>query len=281
VLATVEKHAGTYATTEAPGLADLLLSRLQGKKAGESVDISELYSVGYETSAAKAHQVALGQGRAGGYAYMGAFLGQSGAAPQDMVVEAGQGIVSGSFGDISLALGGYAAVRGLAGAFGGFGRELATAQSGAGIYPASLQERLAAFKAWRARGGELEDFRRFMGAHTPKARGATLYHDPAQLRFGRWARSVDSPHGNSALSPRTAYLYRLEDAVTGERLKYGITDDPLGRYPASFMRDKRMVVVGQGRRGRMLPTERGMVEIDPGPLNRERWAGKRLEDLEP
>ena len=100
-------------------------------------------------------------------------------------------------------------------------------------------------------------------------------------RAPRWARAVDSLNGNSALSPRMAYLYRLEQAATGQRLKYGITDDPFGRYPASFMRDKRMVIVDQGRRSHMLPAERGMVEIDPGPLNREPWAGKRLEDLEP
>lgn len=78
-----------------------------------------------------------------------------------------------------------------------------------GIYPASLQQRLAAYKAWRAQGGQRANFRRFVAAHTPKARGTTLYHDNAQLRFGRWARSVDSPHGNSAFSPKTAYLYRL------------------------------------------------------------------------
>jgi RHS repeat-associated protein len=282
VLAAVEQHVGNYAASEAPWLMDALLGRLQGAKAGATFDVSEIYSTAYAVSAVKAHGIALHEGAAGGYAYMGAMLGQSGAAPADLVTDAGFGIANAGANDVMLALGGYAAVRGLAGALTGLGREAAASvPKGAGIYPAPLEQRLAAFKAWRARGGDLENFPRFVGAHTPKARGVTLYHDPAQLRFGRWARSVDSMHGNAALSPRTAYLYRLEQLATGQRLKYGITDDPFGRYPVGFMRDKRMVIVDQGRRSQMLPAERGMVEVDPGPLNREPWAGKRLEDLEP
>ena len=154
--------------------------------------------------------------------------------------------------------------------------------AGSGIYRAPLAERLAAFKEWRAGGGT--EFRRFQGAHTPNARGSTLYHDPKQLGFRRWAQRVDSPHGNSSLSQVPAYLYRLWQRLpsgeTGEFLKWGVTDDPSGRYPGAFMRDKVMTLEGVGARRGILRTERGMTEIDPGPLNREPWAGRRLQDLE-
>lgn len=144
-----------------------------------------------------------------------------------------------------------------------------------GIYPSSLADRLAAFRTWRSRGGT--EFNRFRGAHTPAARGETLYHDPNVLQFGRWAQRVDSPHGNSALSSKLTFLYRLEVSATGQHLKWGITDDPFGRYPANFLRDKRMILENQGRRIEMLRIERRLIEISPGPLNREPWAGALLE----
>jgi hypothetical protein len=85
-------------------------------------------------------------------------------------------------------------------------------------------------------------------------------------------------HGNSALSQKTAYLYRLEDANTGAHLKWGITDDPspYGRYTSEFLEGKRMIFEDQGPRSLMLQIERDMVEIDPGPLNNEPWAGRGL-----
>ena len=82
-------------------------------------------------------------------------------------------------------------------------------------------------------------------------------------------------HGNSLSSPRTAYLYRLEDAE-GNLLKWGVTQDMAKRYPQSFMDDKLMQEVGRGTRADMIRLERGLVETQPGPLNFERWAGARL-----
>ena len=128
VLAAVEQHVGTYAASEAPWLVDALLGRLQGAKAGATVDVSEVYSAAYAVSAAKAYQVAAHEGAAGGYAYMGAMLGQRGAAPADLVTDAGFGIANAGVNDVMLALGGYTAIRGLAGAAVGFGREVAAAR---------------------------------------------------------------------------------------------------------------------------------------------------------
>ena len=75
VLAAVEQHVGNYAASEAPWLVDALLGRLQGAKAGATVDVSETYSAAYAVSAVKAHRLALHEGAAGSYAYMGAMLG--------------------------------------------------------------------------------------------------------------------------------------------------------------------------------------------------------------
>jgi hypothetical protein len=61
-------------------------------------------------------------------------------------------------------------------------------------------------------------------------------------------------------------------------LKWGITDDPspFGRYTSDFLKDKVMYIEDQGPRSLMLQIERNMVEIDPGLLNNEPWAGKGL-----
>ena len=82
-------------------------------------------------------------------------------------------------------------------------------------------------------------------------------------------------HGNSLSSTRTAYLYRLEDAE-GNLLKWGITQDMSKRYPKSFLEDKVLRPWASGTREDMIRLERGLVETQPGPLNRERWAGSRL-----
>ena len=87
--------------------------------------------------------------------------------------------------------------------------------------------------------------------------------------------AVEPIHGNSLASPRTAYLYRLEDAE-GNFLKWGVTQDMAKRYPKSFMEDKLMRPWGSGSRADMIRVERGLVETQPGPLNFERWAGRRL-----
>lgn len=100
----------------------------------------------------------------------------------------------------------------------------------------------------------------------------------------RWQRAAADPagsalHGNAAASPKTAYLYRLEDALTGEHLKWGITDrvGGVGRYAKGFLRGKQLIIEDMGPRRLMLQIERDLVELDPGPLNREPWAGAGLK----
>ena len=82
-------------------------------------------------------------------------------------------------------------------------------------------------------------------------------------------------HGNSANSPRAAYLYRLE-GNNGQFLKWGITQNIASRYSKAFMADKVMIPWASGARSDMLPMERRLVETQPGPLNFEPWAGSRL-----
>jgi hypothetical protein len=82
-------------------------------------------------------------------------------------------------------------------------------------------------------------------------------------------------HGNSLSSPRTANLYRLEDAE-GNLLKWGVTQDMTKRYPKWYLEDKIMRPWASGSRADMIRMERGLVETQPGPLNFERWAGSRL-----
>jgi hypothetical protein len=86
--------------------------------------------------------------------------------------------------------------------------------------------------------------------------------------------AAGSVHGNSTLSPRTAYLYRLEDA-NGNLLTWGVTQDLNTRYPKSFMQGKQLIEINSGSRADMLRLERDLVETQPGPLNREPWAGRR------
>jgi hypothetical protein len=104
--------------------------------------------------------------------------------------------------------------------------------------------------------------------------GASAW-DRVAARDAAWeADNAIAIHGNSALSPRTAYLYRLED-LDGNLLKWGITQNLGKRYMKSFLLDKRLVNVAQGARSDMLTLERNLVETQPGPLNREPWRGSR------
>jgi RHS repeat-associated protein len=99
--------------------------------------------------------------------------------------------------------------------------------------------------------------------------------DRIAARDAAWdADNTLSIHGNSARSPRTAYLYRLED-LDGNLLKYGITQNMGKRYSKTFMEDKRMFEVSRGSRRDMLTLERDYVERDPGSFNKEPWAGSR------
>ena len=86
-------------------------------------------------------------------------------------------------------------------------------------------------------------------------------------------------HGNSKLSKAETTLYKLE-TTEGKYLKTGVTSKPIieKRYSSKYMQDKRMIGQEKGSRADMLKKEREIVEKTPGPLNKERWAGKRKDE---
>ena len=92
------------------------------------------------------------------------------------------------------------------------------------------------------------------------------------------ASAATRVHGNSANSPATTFLYRL-NSKSGEYLKTGVTNNPNSRYSGKFMQDKEMEILTSGPRREMLNLERFIVERDPGVLDRERWAGAFADDI--
>lgn len=47
------------------------------------------------------------------------------------------------------------------------------------------------------------------------------------------------------------------------------------RYSSGFLKDKQLVPVEKGSRAEILKKERKIVEKNPGPLNKEPWAGRQ------
>jgi hypothetical protein len=79
-----------------------------------------------------------------------------------------------------------------------------------------------------------------------------------------------SVHGNSALSPKTTYLYKLVDKASGRFLKWGITQNMARRYSNAFMADKKIIEVTRGARSLMMTAERWLIQSARGELNHER-----------
>lgn len=85
----------------------------------------------------------------------------------------------------------------------------------------------------------------------------------------------ESAHGNTAgFQPAT--LYERYDA-DGNFLKYGISQNPSTRYTQKELAGGFLIETKTGPRKEILKTERDLVETNPGPLNKEPWAGKRSE----
>ena len=85
------------------------------------------------------------------------------------------------------------------------------------------------------------------------------------------------PHGNTA-DARPATLYAKYDK-DGNFLKHGVTkhEDPTKRYTKKQIDGGRVDFVERGPRNEILKKERDRVERNPGPDNKERWAGTRKE----
>jgi RHS repeat-associated protein len=151
-----------------------------------------------------------------------------------------------------------------------------TALSGASLATATTRTATAA----RSAASQADDFVHVAdtGYHAVVAGAGIVDTGAPFASYGASSTAAQAGriHGNSLASPRTAYLYRLEDAQ-GNFLKWGVTQDMAKRYPKSFFVDgKQMVPWESGSRADMIRMERGLVETQPGPLNFERWAGSRL-----
>lgn len=83
------------------------------------------------------------------------------------------------------------------------------------------------------------------------------------------------PHRNRA-DDRPATLYEKYDK-NGNFEKHGVThhENPAKRYTKKEIDQGRVEGVDRGPRKKMLEKERELVETNPGPKNREPWAGKR------
>lgn len=84
-----------------------------------------------------------------------------------------------------------------------------------------------------------------------------------------------TPHGNT-LDDRPATLYEKYDK-DGNFQKHGITkhEDPSKRYTKKQIDGGEVRPIERGPRSEMAKKERQRVETNPGPDNREPWAGKR------
>ncbi len=92
---------------------------------------------------------------------------------------------------------------------------------------------------------------------------------------GGRVRTPGGTHGNTA-GDQPATLYEMYDA-DGNFLKHGISQDPASRYSRPELRGGFLVETESGPRKAMLKRERELVETNPGPLNREPWAGRRTQ----
>lgn len=89
------------------------------------------------------------------------------------------------------------------------------------------------------------------------------------------AKEVKAPHGN-VVDDRLATRYKKYDKE-GNFEKHGVTkhEDPTKRYTSREINGGTVVAQERGPRREMLQKERELVETNPGPKNRERWAGTR------
>lgn len=88
-------------------------------------------------------------------------------------------------------------------------------------------------------------------------------------------RSVNSPyaHGNT-LNNEPTTIYKKVDG-NDNILKYGISNNPRTRYTKMEVGDGDVIPIGKQPRNKAAEIERNLVERNPGPENKEPWAGKR------
>jgi RHS repeat-associated protein len=85
--------------------------------------------------------------------------------------------------------------------------------------------------------------------------------------------ATSKPHGNTA-GDQPAELYEKHDA-NGNFEKHGVSQDASKRYSKKEVNGGTVKVTERGPRKEMLKKERQKVETNPGPKNKEPWAGKK------
>jgi RHS repeat-associated protein len=114
--------------------------------------------------------------------------------------------------------------------------------------------------------------------------GRFLSRDPIGDGSNWYAYCGNSPIGRvDADGGRWTYLYRLVSQVDGF-LKYGISHTPKTRYSKRRLKElgdaEPLPVTKYEDRAHARADERVMVEEDPGPLNKEPWAGSKVPSKE-
>ena len=70
-------------------------------------------------------------------------------------------------------------------------------------------------------------------------------------------------------------IYGQRYDADGNFQKHGISQDASSRYSEGELDGGFVTVTDSGTRKNMITKERDLVETDPGPLNKEPWAGSR------
>lgn len=123
-----------------------------------------------------------------------------------------------------------------------------------------------------------------VGALVPAVGVGIAIHGSATATFGftnlfksasdSSSTSTESkPHGNTA-GDQPAELYEKYDK-SGNFEKHGVSQDASQRYSKKEVNGGEVRVVDRGTRREMLSKERQRVETNPGPKNKEPWAGKK------
>ena len=102
---------------------------------------------------------------------------------------------------------------------------------------------------------------------------AAMVHGGATALTG--ATNMMKAHGNTAGS-QPAELYKKSDKE-GNLEKHGVSQDASKRYSKTEVGEGKVTVTDRGPRKEMLAKERHKVETNPGPKNREPWAGKKKD----
>ncbi len=103
----------------------------------------------------------------------------------------------------------------------------------------------------------------------------TYFVGTSEWGFSVWAHNASAVcNGNSLLSKKITYLYKLVDKRTRTLIKWGITADRARRYATKYMLGKEMITIAQGPRDGIKALERILERFVPGPGNKVPWAGK-------